>query len=180
MQKEKKVEVVKSLTEKLKGQNNILLVDFSGIKGVKASAFRKAIKKDGIYYKVVKTSLLRRAFKNAGFKEVEESVFKGSVGLAISVKEPVKLVKRFVDFKNENDERIFKVKQGLIEGKWMSKEDIEKIAKLPSKEELLGKIVYLVQSPLSRLVTVLQKPEREFVIILAQIKDKKEEAEKAA
>ncbi len=179
MKKEKKFEVVKSLTEKLKGQKNIVLVDFFGIKGNESAAFRKAIKKDGIYYKVTKASLLKRAFENAGFKGVKEDTFEGPVGLAFG-EEPVKLVKSFVNFKNENDERIFKVKQGLIEGKWMSKEDIEKIAMLPSKEELLSKVVYLVQSPLSRLVTVLQKPERDLVIILSQIKDKKEEAEKAA
>lgn len=180
MKKEKKIEVVKELTEKLKGQKNILLVDFTGIKGSESAAFRKAIKKDGIYYRVTKATLLKRAFENAGFKGLEESTFEGPIGLAISQEDPVKLVKSFVDFKNENDEHIFKVKQGLIEGQWMSKEDIEKIATLPSKEELLSKVVYLIQSPLSRLVTVLQKPERDLVIILKQIKDKKEEAEKAA
>jgi len=180
MRKEEKIEVVKEMAEKLKGQKNLLLVDFSGIKGNEVATFRKVIKKDDIYYKVVKTSLLERALKKAGFKKLDESLFKGSVGVALSEQEPVMLVKKFVELKNEDDKPIFKIKKGLIEGKWISKEDIEKIAKLPSKEELLSKLVYLVQSPLSRLVTVFQKPERDFVVVLGQIKDKKEEAEKAA
>ncbi len=180
MRKEQKVEVVKEMAEKLKGQKNVLLVDFSGIKGNESATFRKALNKEGIYYKVIKASLLKRAMEAAGFEDVDENLFNKSVGVALYESDPVTLVKKFVEFKNEDDQPIFKVKIGLIDGKWTVRSDIEKIATLPSKETLLSKLVYLLQSPLSRIVTVLQKPEKDLVVVLGQIKDKKEEAEKAA
>lgn len=180
MKKEQKVEVVKEMAEKLAGQKNILLVDFSGIKGNESAAFRKALTKEGIYYKVIKASLLKRAMETAGFKDVDENLFTNSVGVALYEPDPVTLVKKFVELKNEEDQPVFKIKMGLVDGKWTTRSDIEKIAILPSKETLLSKLVYLMQSPISRIVTVLQKPEKDLVIVLGQIKDKKEEAEKAA
>jgi len=176
MRKEKKKEVIEEMTEKLKGQKNLLIVDFTGIKANDAANFRKIAKKQGVYYKVVKANLLEIAFKNAGL-EVEESLFEGPVAVAIHESDPVVLAKTVVDFKNEEEDRaLFKVKKGLVEGQWFSGADIEKIAKLPSKEELLSKLVYLLNSPIQRLVTVLEKPIKDFVVVLDQIKDKAEKA----
>ena len=177
MRKEKKKEVIEEMTEKLKGQKNLLIVDFTGIKANDAANFRKLAKKQGVYYKVVKANLLEIAFKNAGF-EVEDSLFEGPVAVAIHENDPVVLAKTVVDFRNEEDEEkpIFKVKKGLVDGQWFSGADIEKIAKLPSKEELLSKLVYLLNSPIQRLVTVLEKPIKDFVVVLDQIKDKAEKA----
>ncbi len=176
MRKEKKKEVIEEMTEKLKGQKNLLIVDFTGIKANDAANFRKLAKKQGVYYKVVKANLLELAFKNAGF-EVEESLFEGPVAVAIHDSDPVVLAKTVVDFKNEEEDKpLFKVKKGLVEGQWFSGADIERIAKLPSREELLSKLVYLLNSPIQRLVTVLEKPIKDFVIVLDQIKDKAEKA----
>ncbi len=179
MRKEKKAEVVKEMSGKIKGQKNLLLVDFSGIKATDAANFRKEIKREEVYYRVVKGNLLRIAFKNAGF-ELEDKLFEGSVAIAIHKSDPVVLAKEFVDFKDEEEKPIFKVKIGLVDGIWTSAEDIERIAELPSKEELLSKLVYLLNSPIQRLVTVLEKPIKDFAVVLGQIKDKKEDAEKAA
>ncbi len=176
MRKEKKKEVIEEMTEKLKGQKNLLIVDFTGIKANDAANFRKLAKKQGVYYKVVKANLLELAFKNAGF-EVEESLFEGPVAVAIHDSDPVVLAKTVVDFKNEEEDKpLFKVKKGLVEGQWFSGADIERIAKLPSREELLSKLVYLLNSPIQRLVTVLEKPIKDFVVVLDQIKDKAEKA----
>ncbi len=176
MRKEKKKEVIEEMTEKLKGQKNLLIVDFTGIKANDAANFRKLAKKRGVYYKVVKANLLELAFKNAGF-EVEESLFEGPVAVAIHDSDPVVLAKTLVDFKNEEEDKpLFKVKKGLVEGQWFSGADIERIAKLPSREELLSKLVYLLNSPIQRLVTVLEKPIKDFVVVLDQIKDKAEKA----
>ncbi len=176
MRKEKKKEVIEEMTEKLKGQKNLLIVDFTGIKANDAANFRKLAKKQGVYYKVVKANLLELAFKNAGF-EVEESLFEGPVAVAIHDSDPVVLAKTVVDFKNEEEDKpLFKVKKGLVEGQWFSGTDIERIAKLPSREELLSKLVYLLNSPIQRLVTVLEKPIKDFVVVLDQIKDKAEKA----
>ncbi len=179
MKKEKKKEVIEEMTEKLKGQKNLLIVDFSGIKANDVANFRKEIKREGIYYKVVKANLLRIAFKNAGF-EADESLFEGPVGVALHESDPVVLAKKFVEFKDENDKQVFKVKKGYIEGQWLSPEEVDKLAKLPSKEELLSKLVYVLNSPIQRLVTVLEKPIKDFVVVLDQVKNKKEEADKAA
>ncbi len=176
MRKEKKKEVIEEMAEKLKGQKNLLIVDFTGIKANDAANFRKLAKKQGVYYKVVKANLLELAFKNAGF-EVEESLFEGPVAVAIHDSDPVVLAKTVVDFKNEEEDKpLFKVKKGLVEGQWFSGADIERIAKLPSREELLSKLVYLLNSPIQRLVTVLEKPIKDFVVVLDQIKDKAEKA----
>jgi large subunit ribosomal protein L10 len=176
MRKEKKKEVIEEMTEKLKGQKNLLIVDFSGIKANDAANFRKLARKQGVYYKVVKANLLEIAFKNAGF-DVEESLFEGPVAVAIHESDPVVLAKAVVEFKNEEEDKpLFKVKKGLVDGQWFSGADIERIAKLPSKEELLSKLVYLLNSPIQRLVTVLEKPIKDFVVVLDQIKDKAEKA----
>ncbi len=179
MRKDKKAEVIKEMSEKLKGQKNLLLVDFSGIKATDAANFRKEIKREGIFYRVVKGNLLRIAFKNAGF-EIDDKYFEGPVAVAIHENDPVVLAKKFVDFKDEEEKPVFKVKLGLVDGQWTSAKDIARIAELPSKEELLSKLVYLLNSPIQRLVTVLEKPIKDFVVVLDQVKNKKEEAEKAA
>ncbi|NIA10782.1 MAG: 50S ribosomal protein L10 [Nitrospiraceae bacterium] len=179
MRKEKKKEVIEEMTAKLKGQKNLIIVDFSGIKANDMASFRKGLKNENIFYRVVKGNLLKLAFKNAGFT-LDDSIFEGPVGVAIHENEPVVLSKKFVDFKDEDDKLLFKVKTGLIDGEWVSKEDIERIAELPSKDELYSKLVYLLESPIQRLVTVLQKPTRDFVVVLDQVKNKKEEAGKAA
>ena len=179
MRKEKKAEVIKEMTEKLKDQKNLLLVDFSGIKANDAASFRKEIKKEGIFYRIVKGNLLRIAFKNASL-ELDDKFFEGPVGIAIHESDPVILAKKFVDFQDENEKPIFKVKIGLVDGQWISAEDIKRIAELPSKDELLSKLVYLLNSPIQRLVTVLEKPVKDFVVVLDQVKNKKEEAGKAA
>jgi large subunit ribosomal protein L10 len=176
MKKEEKKVMVEAISEKLKklDSTSLLFLDFKKIKGKEVADLRKSLKKDGVIYRVVKTDLLRIAARNVGV-EIDPSVFRGNVAMAITSREPNELAKKFVEIKDKEENSMFDVKGGFVEGKWLTSVQIVELSKLPLKPVLVGKLLYFINSPLLRLVTVLSKPERDLVTVLGQVKDKKEQ-----
>ncbi len=176
MKKEEKKVMIQEISNILKTFESIslLFVNFKKIKGKDVANLRKKFRKDGITYRVLKTDLLRIAARDTGM-DIDPAVFKGHVAMAITSGEPSELAKRFVELKDSEENTMFDIKGGFVEGKWLTATQIVELSKLPPKSVLVGKLLYLVKSPISRLVTVLLKPERDFVTVLSQIKDKKEQ-----
>lgn len=176
MKKEEKKVMIEEISEKLKELNksSVLFVDFKRIKGNDIANLRKTLKGDGVVYRVVKSDLLRIAARNVGV-EIDPQVFRGNVAMAITTGEPNDLAKRFVELKDKEENTMFAVKGGFVQGNWLNAAQVSELSKLPSKEVLLGKLLYLINSPLSRLVTVLSKPERDLVNVLNKVKENKEQ-----
>jgi large subunit ribosomal protein L10 len=172
MKKEEKKLLIEEIEKRLQSieQSTLLFVDFGRVKANSIAGLRKDFRKTGVFYKVVKTDLLRIACKNLRIK-VDANLFKGNVAMATFAGEPTELAKKFSEIKDEEGNLLFNFKGGFVDGKWYDANEIGALSKLPPKSILVAQLLYLVNSPISRLVTVLSKPQRDFVTVLNQIKE---------
>lgn len=177
MKREEKRNIIDEVKEKLKliDKQSVYFVDFKNIKGNSIADLRKNFKNSGIYYRVVKNDLLRIACKELGLN-VGNDIFNGNVAVVSAQGDPTELAKKFVDLKDEEDKPFFEFKGGFVDGKYFSKDELVALSKLPPKPVIIGQLLYLLNSPIQRLVTVLSKPARDLVTVLDQIKNNKQAA----
>ena len=173
MDKQSKREIVEQLREDLKGVNSIFLCNFKGLTVEKDTQLRRKMRESGARYVVVKNTLLKLAFAETDFSQVNESLV-GNTALAYNEEDVVGLAKLVNDFADEND--AFEFKAGVVEGKAIDLNDLETLAKLPPKEVLVSKLMYMMNYPVQGLVTALAGVSRNLVVVLDQIKQKKEQA----
>ena len=120
---------------------------------------------------MVKNTLALRAIDGAALSALKEH-FVGPTAVVFSGKDPVALAKALTDF--AKDVPAIKFKAGLVEGRASQAEQIKEIASLPSREELIAKLLYLLQSPVTRFVRVLAAVPQSFVAVLDQIRIRRE------
>src|ERR671928_40105 len=120
---------------------------------------------------VVKATLARKAAAGTAFEGAAEH-FKGVTALALAGGDPVQLSKAISKFVRENPE-VFTFKAGVVEGRVVALKDVEAIASLPPKEELISKIMFLINCQAQRLVTVLSAVPRNLAIVVKQIGEQK-------
>ena len=153
---EKKIEVEK-MREHLSKAQVAILTDY---KGLKVSQMH-----------VLKNRWAKLAVKDTPI-EILVSHFTGTTALTISDQDPVSPAKILVNF--EKDNALLKFKAAALNGKTLSKEQVVALAKLPSREELLAKLLGSMMAPARNLVTVLVQIPRQLVNVLAAVRDKKE------
>lgn len=161
----KKQALVDELTKKFEDATAIVVVDYRGLTVEQATELRKQLRDAGIEMQVLKNTMLRRAADAAGIEGLED-VFKGPTAVAFSNEEVVAPAKIIAEFADEVE--ALEIKGGLLEGKVASVEEINKIAKLPSREGLL-----------SMLLSVLQAPVRNTALAVKAVAEKKEEEDAA-
>jgi large subunit ribosomal protein L10 len=125
-------------------------------------------------YKVVKNTLAKRASEGTSVEMAKEG-FTGPVGIAISYDDPISLAKKILEFTRVNEK--LKIKGGIIEGKTCKTDDIKAISELPSRETLLAMFIGAMQSPLSKLASILNATVARFSYALEAIKNKKSVSE---
>jgi len=152
--------------------SNVFLVDYKGVSVPEITDLRNRVRDAGGEYIVVKNRLVRRVIQDASLSALEEH-FRGSVGVAFGEGDPVDLARALSDFAKDVPE--FELKAGIVEGQTVESEQIKEIASLPSREDLLTKLVFLLQSPITNFVRTLGAIPRSFVVVLDQIRLKKEE-----
>lgn len=170
-QKQKDLE---ALTEQFKNAKAAMLVGFKGMTVPKDQELRNQLREAGVSYEVVKNTLARKAAEGTDFAQATDH-FKGVTAIALSNEDPVSLSKAISKFTKANPD-IFKFKVGIVEGKVVELRDVEAIASLPSKEELISKVLFLINAQAQRLVTVLSAVPRNLAIVVKQIGDQKGEA----
>ena len=158
-----KQQFVADLAEKLKNAAGGVLVDYKGITVEDDTKLRKELREAGIDYFVVKNKLLKRACEAAGIEGLDD-VLVGTTAIALS-NEDIITAPKILHKKAEGSDGKFSIKKGFVEGKAISKEEVEAYAKLPSKETLLSQLVFMLQSPIQR-----------FAIAINEIAKKNEEA----
>ncbi len=169
-QKQKDLE---SLTEKFKAANAAMLVGFQKLTVAKDQEFRNQLREAGMSYAVVKNTLARKAAEGTPLEQAKDQ-FKGVTAVALSTGDPVGLSKAITKFTKANPD-IFSFKAGIVEGKVVALQEVEAIASLPSREELISKIMFLINCQAQRLVTVLSAVPRNLAIVIKQIGDQKAE-----
>ncbi len=168
-QKQKDLE---ALTEQFKNAKAAMLVGFQGMSVAKDQELRNQLREAGVSYEVVKNTLARKAAAGTSLEAAKDQ-FKGVTAVALSSEDPVNLSKAISKFTKANPE-IFTFKAGVVEGKVVALREVEAIASLPSREELISKIMFLVNAQAQRLATVTNAVARNLVVVLDQIRAQKE------
>ena len=169
--KAKKQKDLEALTEQFKNAKAAMLVGFKGMTVPKDQELRNQLREAGVTYEVVKNTLARKAAAGTAL-ELATDQFKGVTAVALSQQDPVNLSKAISKFAKANPE-IFSFKAGVVEGKVVALKDVEAIASLPSKEELISKVMFLINCQAQRLVTVLSAVPRNLAIVFKQIGEQK-------
>ncbi len=165
--RETKAKDLASLTESLQNSTSAMVVSFKGLTVTKDQEFRNNLREAGAKYQVVKNTLARIAVKGTQFEEAAES-FKGVTAIAWTDGDPVVLSKAVSKFMKEND-KIYTFKTGVVDGKLVNLEQLGVIANLPSKEELISKLLYVLNAQAQRIVTVINAVPRDLAVVIKQI-----------
>ncbi len=169
-QKEKLVE---RLSKQLADAEITVLVDYKGLTVLQVTELRAKLREAGVQMEVVKNTLMRLASKGTG-SEVLIDLYKGPNAIVVSQNDPVAPAKILVDFAKDNQK--LEIKGAALGGKLLSAEEITQLAKMPSKEEMLAKLVYTINAVPTNLVNVLSGVPRAFVNVLNAVKDQKDAA----
>ncbi|MDP8226189.1 50S ribosomal protein L10 [bacterium] len=171
----KNIENVQKLTERLDEAKAIVLVDYKGISVQEDTDLRSKFRDNKVDYFVAKNTLLKLAAKELSIEGLDEYLV-GPTAVAVSKEDEVTPPKMISDFmKNLPDEKdFFKFKVGIIDNQLMDVHELEKIVNLPSKQELLAKVVRSFNSPISGLVYTLNSILQKLVLVLNEIKNKQQ------
>ena len=162
---------VARLTDNLRQGKGIVFADFTGLLVKELQEMRRELRKAGIYYEVVKRTLLKRGLTDAGFKEVSVDKLAGSISVAVSPDDEVTPAKTIVGFTKKFDK--LKVLGGILEHNYVDEAKVKALAQLPGKQELLGQVVGSLTAPLTGLVNVLQGNLRGLIQVLTAMQNAK-------
>jgi large subunit ribosomal protein L10 len=165
LSKSKKNEKVKQLAGELEHSTSAIIGTFTGLTAAKDFDLRKTIRAAGGSYHVVKNKL---AAKSAQGTKVEKALqgLKGVSSVAYTSGDPVALAKALSNWVKDNAEFTFKL--GIVDGKVINVQEIQSLATLPGKEELFSKLLFLINSPATRLATVINATGRNLAVVVNQ------------
>lgn len=169
MQKSEKQQIIDQLQQVFQSNNAVLLLDFNGLNVADETELRGQVRQVG-RYRVVKNTLALRAAENTCVADLREH-FQGPTAIAYSEGDPVGLAKMLTEFLKKHPHMSFKA--GVVDNQTISAEQVRQLADMPSRDQLLAKFVYLLQSPLTRLASALQSPLRSLAAVLTQIEENK-------
>jgi large subunit ribosomal protein L10 len=173
MPKQNKIDAVAEIAADLKGADVYYFVDYRGLTFAEATELRKRLRKVDADLKVVKNTLGKIAAADAGVEGLSE-LLQGPTAIAYVHGDPVKAAKTIQDFIKEKKKAA--IRGGKLQRSLLSATEIEALAALPSREQLIAQMVGAIASPLQGLANVLAGPIRGLVIILAQIEEQKASA----
>jgi large subunit ribosomal protein L10 len=163
--KAKKNAKVQFLATELENSTSAIIGSFKGLTAAKDFALRKVVREAGGSYHVVKNKL---AAKSSQGTRVEAALqgLKGVSSVAYTSGDPVALAKALSTWVKDNAEFTFKL--GIVDGKVIDISEIDALSKLPGKEELFSKLLFLIQSPAQRLATVINATGRNLAVVINQ------------
>jgi large subunit ribosomal protein L10 len=175
--KQKKEELIADYEQGLAAAPHAFLLDYKGITVPQVTALRDKVRDSGGHYKVVKNTLALRAIDGKALAELKAH-FVGPTAVVYSMNDPVALAKALTDF--AKDVPAVQFKAGLVESRSIAANQIKDIASLPSREQLIAKLLFLLQSPITRLARVLAAVPQQLVIVLDQVRQQREGGAPAA
>ncbi|MCM8800698.1 MAG: 50S ribosomal protein L10 [Candidatus Omnitrophica bacterium] len=162
---------INQIKNSLKEVESVFIVSYSGVSSPNLSTLRQSLRGLNSRLFMVKNSIVRKAFKDAGLDNIIQFI-EGPCGLVFIKDESVGVSKLLCDFVRQNQG--FKLAGGFLKDRLLKKEDIEALSKLPTKETLRTQVVIAIKSPLTSFVVTLNQILRKFIYCLEQIKQKKE------
>ena len=166
--RKKKESIVASVGEDLQKSSVVFFIDFTGLKTVAANQLRKKLKEFGGSYRTVKKTLAALAFKNAG-KEIGEDIISqsGPLGVITAPGSEIEIAKTIYQFGRAND--TMKILGGIMGSEALSAESVVRLAKIPSREVLVGQLVGVLASPIRRFMFALNGNTQKLVMTLSAI-----------
>src|SRR5438105_4068214 len=166
-QKEEEIAILK---EEFEAASNALVINFQGLPVEKDWEMRKALREAKLNYRVIKNTIGRRAVEGTPLESLKDNLI-GMSAIAYSANDPVGLAKVLSKFAKESDK--VKFKAGVVEGRAISVKDIDALASLPSKEELISKLMWVLNSGAQRIAIALNGVPRNLAIVIDQIAKQK-------
>lgn len=170
-QKKSKVQILK---EKLEKAKSVVFVEYSGLEANKMNELRKEIRAEGAELTIAKNTLMKLALEDKleSIGEIREELV-GQVMTLFSYEDAVTPLKKLAEFAKKHGVPSLKI--GIFDGKIAQAAKLQALSELPSKEELLARVVGGMKSPITGFVNVLDGTQRNFVYALSAIADKKKE-----
>jgi large subunit ribosomal protein L10 len=167
---EQKQAVVAEVSAQVKQAQAIVVAEYRGLEVKDMTDLRKKARTSGVYLRVLKNTLVRRAVADTPFAGLSDKMV-GPLAYGIS-SDPVKVAKVLNDFAKSNEK--FIIKAGAMANTVMSPKDVASLASMPSREELLSKLMGTMQAPIAKFVRTLNEVPGKFVRTVAAVRDQKE------
>lgn len=151
---ELKQPIVQEISENIKDAQSVVVVDYRGLTVAEDTQLRKQLREAGVAYKVYKNTLVRRAVEGTEFESLKD-VLEGPSAFAISTTDataPARILAKFA-----KTAPALEIKAGVVEGNFYDQNGMKTIATIPSREELLSKLLGSLQSPVTNLARVLNQ-----------------------
>jgi large subunit ribosomal protein L10 len=168
--KGKKKEELDALKKDLEQAKNLFVAQFQGMTVSQDTELRQKIRDTKSSYRVVKNTLAIKAAEGTAAAGVAKS-FDGSTAIAYNANDPVSLAKALTAYAKTNP--LFVFKAGVVEGRVINLADITAIAAMPSKEELIAKLLFLINSPAQRLAVAMNGVARNLAVVMKQAVEQK-------
>jgi large subunit ribosomal protein L10 len=169
---QEKQAVVAEVAKQVAGAQAIVMAENRGLAVADLTKLRAKARASGVYFRVVKNTLVRRAVADTPFASLSDRMV-GPLAYGIGT-DPVAVAKVLNDFAKGNDK--FVITGGAMPGQMMTAKDIASLASLPSREELLSRLLGTMQAPVAKFVRTLNEVPSKFVRALAAVRDAKEPA----
>jgi large subunit ribosomal protein L10 len=163
--KAKKTEQVEKLSKELKNVSNLVVATYTKMTVPQDYELRKVLRASGAKYQVVKNTLAEKAAKGTKVEGALKDLA-GVTSIAYTTGDPVAMAKALTKYAKDAPEFTFKI--GVVEGKVINLKEIEALASMPSKEELYSKLLFLINAPAQRLVTVMNAVGRNLAVVVDQ------------
>ena len=164
---EGKKEVVAEVSARLADAQTVILAEYRGLPVEAITVLRARARKDGVYLRVLKNTLARRAVQGTPFEKLSDQMV-GPLAYGIS-KDPVAAAKVLHAYSKENDKLV--IKGGAMPNYVMSAKEVGNLATMPSREQLLAKLLGTMQAPVVKFVQTLNEVPGKFVRTLAAVRD---------
>lgn len=150
--------------------HSAIVAEYSGLTVAEMTELRQKAREGGVYLRVVRNTLARRAFLNTDFECLRDSLV-GHIVLAFSKEEPSAAARVIKDFIKENKKLV--VKSIALTGNLLDANDLDKVAKLPTHSEAISMLMSVMQAPITQLARTIQEPHAKLVRTIAAVRDSK-------
>ncbi len=151
---EVKKEVVSEIKDKLSKSKLVVFVDYRGLTVAEDTEMRSAFRKNNNDYKVYKNRLVLRALNELGISGLEDKL-QGTSAVAFGYEDEISAAKTVADFKSKTNK--LEIKCGILNGQLISSDEVNTLAKIPSREELIGKLLFIFQNPMRSLAVAINE-----------------------
>jgi len=170
---EDKKAIVAEVNEAAGGALSAVLADYRGVTATDMTILRKQAREGGVYLRVVRNTLAKRAVDGTEFECIKD-VLVGPTILAFSMEDPGAAARLLKDFSKENKE--FEIKALSVGGELLGADQIDRLAKLPTRDQALGMLASVIQAPITKLVRTFNEVPSKVTRVVAAVRDQKKEA----